>query len=245
MALNEEFRNSGNWLFRRRGFLPIFILLAGLLFLFFHLQNHPITPPLWYELLCLSTSFLGLFIRILTIGYTPKHTSGRNIRQQKANVLNTSGIYSMLRHPLYLGNFFMWFGLALFVYHTWFVLLSVLVFWLYYERIMFAEEAFLLEKFGADYSEWSSRTPAFIPSLKHYRPSSLAFSWRNIFKREYNGMGNMVASFTLIAGLRATVLAGKIQLPLHWIIIFGAGLLTWLILRILEKNTRLFEVEGR
>ena len=52
-------------------------------------------------------SFLGEAIRIFTVAYTPAGTSGRNTKQQLADTLNTTGIYSLLRHPLYLGNFFM------------------------------------------------------------------------------------------------------------------------------------------
>ena len=34
-----------------------------------------------------------------------KNTSGRNTHDQVADSLNTSGIYSIVRHPLYVGNF--------------------------------------------------------------------------------------------------------------------------------------------
>lgn len=245
MILTEELKNSGNWLFRHRGILPVFLLLAGLVFLFFHLRHHPVSPPLWYEIICLLTGFTGLVIRILTVGHTPKNTSGRNTKNQKAAELNTTGIYSALRHPLYLGNFFMWLGLALFLYNTWFVILSILVFWLYYERIMIAEEAFLQNKFGKKYTDWALKTPAFIPSFRNYTPPSLWFSWKNVLKREYNGFGNLIFSFTLIETLRSSLLAEKFHLPVRWVVIFTTGFLIWILLRTLEKNTGIFEVEGR
>ncbi|WP_417887675.1 hypothetical protein [Zunongwangia sp.] len=48
----------------------------------------------YYELVCLSFSLLGLFIRIFTVGYTPKNTSGRNTTEgQLANEFNTTGMY--------------------------------------------------------------------------------------------------------------------------------------------------------
>ncbi len=241
----EEFEASGNWLFRRRGFLPVFLLAGGLGFLSLYLPDHPVSPPLWYEALCLGVSLFGLYIRIITIGHTPKHTSGRNIKKQKASVLNTTGIYSMVRHPLYLGNFFMWLGLALFVYHVWFALLAVFIFWLYYERIMFAEESFLRQKFGQDYLDWSVHTPAFFPRFSGYIPASLDFSWKNVLKREYNGFGNLIASFTLVAILRSSLLAGRFEAPRYWVILFALAFLIWLVLRLIEKNTRLFEEEGR
>ncbi|HDJ32622.1 MAG TPA: DUF1295 domain-containing protein [Bacteroidetes bacterium] len=245
MILTVELRKTGNWLFKYRGILPVILLLAGLIFLFFHIRNQPVTPPLGYEILCLLIGFAGLLIRILTIGHTPKNTSGRNTKSQKAEDLNTTGIYSTLRHPLYLGNFFMWLGLAMFLYNALFVILSILVFWLYYERIMIAEEAYLQNKFGQKYIDWASRTPAFIPSFKNYTAPALWFSWKNVLKREYNGFGNLIFSFTLIETFRSYFLAEKFHLPTRWIVIFAVGFMIWILLRTLEKNTRLFEVEGR
>ena len=55
----------------------------------------------------LIISFLGEGIRIFTAAYTPTGTSGRNTKLQIAGTMNTTGIYYLLRLPLYLGNFFM------------------------------------------------------------------------------------------------------------------------------------------
>ena len=72
------------------------------------------------------------------------NTSGRNTSEgQVADTINQTGMYSMVRHPLYVGNFIMWLGIALFTASIWFVLLFIAVYWLYYERIMYAEEQFM------------------------------------------------------------------------------------------------------
>lgn len=108
MALKEDFEQQGNWLFRYRSFLPIGILLIGLM-VFIHstLVHHALVcTDTYYEFIFLMVSLLGLGIRIYTVGYTPKNTSGRNTAEgQVADTLNTTGIYSIVRHPLYLGNF--------------------------------------------------------------------------------------------------------------------------------------------
>ena len=105
-----------------------------------------------------------LAIRAYTIGHTPKGTSGRNTKKQVANALNTTGAYSLVRNPLYLGIFFMGLGVALFAHLWWLTLIYVLAFWLYYERVIFAEEAYLRDKFGAEYLSWADRTP--IPTIE-------------------------------------------------------------------------------
>ena len=117
----------------------------------------------------------------------PQGTSGRNTKRQIAETLNTDGIYSVVRHPLYLGNFFIYLALGLFAHTWWLALICVLAFWLYYERIMYAEEAFLRGKFGAEFDEWAGRVPAFVPDLRQWRPFRLPFSVRNAARREYHG----------------------------------------------------------
>ena len=112
---------------------------------------------------------------------------------QVAESLNTTGLYSVVRHPLYLGNFLMWLGVALFPRSLSFVAAVVFAFWLYYERIMIAEEAFLRERFGERFDAWADRTPAFIPSLRRWTRPRLAFSLRKVLRKEYNGLLAVVA----------------------------------------------------
>jgi protein-S-isoprenylcysteine O-methyltransferase Ste14 len=112
-----------------------------------------------WQMFCLAISFMGLAIRILTVGRAPLGTSGRNTREQVANTLNTTGIYSLVRHPLYLGNYLILIGMALWPHIWWLAVLTSCFFALYYERIMLAEEAFLREKFGEFLKPGRQRPP--------------------------------------------------------------------------------------
>lgn len=184
MTLKEEFETTGNWLFRWRSYLPV-VFFAIALFSSQHFRPFPsdVTQDLW-GLLCLSVSYAGLLVRILTVGFTPDRTSGRNTRHgQVANSLNTTGIYSLTRHPLYLGNFLMWFGISLYPRLWWLSVLCVLMFWVYYERIMFAEETYLRDKFGETYTRWAERTSAFIPSSKNYVKPNVKFSLKKVLRK--------------------------------------------------------------
>jgi len=166
MSLVEEFDKTGNWFFKYRSFLPVILYPLATLVLSFNFKQDIQLPELTWSIICLSISLFGLLIRILVIGFTPKGTSGRNTAKQVAEKLNTRGIYSVVRHPLYLGNFLMWFGIILYVNNIWFAIVCTLLFWLYYERIMFAEEQFLKGKFGEQYLKWSLTAPPFFPKLK-------------------------------------------------------------------------------
>ncbi len=197
------------------------------------------------ELLSICISFLGMLLRALTIGHTPAGTSGRNTSTQLAESLNTSGIYSVVRHPLYLANFLIGLGLACFTLTWWFVVIYSLTFWLYYERIMMAEEAFLRSKFGEHFDVWAERTPAFIPSFRHYTRSQLPFSLRNVLRREYNTLFQIVVVTFLLEFFSDWFETHKIGVTSNWWIFLGVGTVVWLILMTLKRHTKLLNVAGR
>ena len=104
-----------------------------------------------WQAMCWAVGLLGVVIRAKTIGHVPPGTSGRNTSEgQVAETLNTRGMYSLVRHPLYLGNYFMWMALVLATGRLDFALVVTLAYMMYYLRIAMAEEAFLAGKFGAD-----------------------------------------------------------------------------------------------
>jgi len=189
MALREELRKQGNWLFRWRSYLPLIMIVIVLLAMsYFEYPGHSEKYDDIWEIICLLASFSGVGLRFFTAGYTPKGTSGTNTRNQIADILNTAGMYSIVRHPLYLGNFIIWFGLSAFFHLWWFSLIIIFIFWLYYERIIFAEEEFLREKFGDTYLDWAKKTPAFIPDIRKWRSSDMTFSFRKAVTNEYKSL---------------------------------------------------------
>jgi protein-S-isoprenylcysteine O-methyltransferase Ste14 len=245
MALVHEFESSGNWLFKRRSWLPVFMVVAGI-FAMYMGNRQAILFDMRDEFIFLGVSLLGQAIRILTVGFAPKNTSGRNTSGgQIADELNVTGIYSILRHPLYLGNFFMWLGPVLFLRSFVATLVFVLLYWLYYERIMFAEEQFLRRKFGEAYDKWSETVSSFIPYSFKYIPSKLHFSVRNVLQREYNSFINIFLVFTLMDLFRNYFLSERIYLTNMWIYLMVSMFIIWIVVRTIHKRTRWLEVEGR
>lgn len=246
MPLQEEFADQGNWLFKRRGQLPIIFLIVGLIALFEQnmLGNIPQQDFTW-QIICLGVAFIGLLIRAFTIGFTPRGTSGRNTKKQVAETVNTKGIYSTVRHPLYVGNFVIWLGIALSIKSWWFVFAFILMYYLYYERIMYAEENFLRHKFGQQYLDWASKTPAFIPNLSKWQANEATFSLKNVLKREYSGFLAIIVTFVFLQ-IVSNVLTGEEQLlAINWIYILVVSVVITLVLRSLKKYTKVLEVEGR
>lgn len=240
MILEDEFKRTGEWLFRWRSYLPL--LFIAFLFLAFREYQYPAGSEAYAHLwtvACLFISFFGLLIRMFTVGFVPKGTSGRNTKGQLADELNTTGLYSMVRNPLYLGNFFIGLGMALFVHIWWFTLIYVLLFWIYYERIIFAEEAYLRKKFGRVYLEWADKTPAFIPNIQMYRKPAVPFSLRKVLRREYDSFFGIIAVFFILENAGELAAESRIDFEVPWTILFSLGLLTWFVLRFLRKRTNL------
>jgi len=241
----EEFIHTGRWLFRWRSFLPLLaisIFLIALRSFTYPEASH--TLDILWEMLCFSISFLGLGIRIYAVGHTPKGTSGRRTKNQRADVLNITGMYSVVRHPLYLGNFLIWLGFTLFVRSFFFSLAATLLFFLYYERIIFVEEEFLREKFGQTFIEWADQTRMIFPRFNNWRKPSLPFSLKIVLKREYTGFFVITSSFTCLEVLGDFFYKGKWQISWPYCLLFGFGSATYVVLRTLKKK-HFLDVEGR
>jgi len=245
MALVHEFERSGNWLFKRRSWLPATFIVIGIIVLYLT-NRQAIIFNTTAELIFLGVSLLGEAIRIYTVGYAPKNTSGRNTAAgQIADELNTTGIYSLVRHPLYIGNFFMWLGPVLFVRTSVFIVFFVLIYWLYYERIMFAEEQFLRRKFGEAYDKYSEIVRAVLPRFRGFVKPVLPFSIKSTLKREYNSFVNIFIIFVLLDLSRNYFLSERIYLTPMWIYIGVPAGLIWIIIRLIFKKTSLLNDDGR
>jgi protein-S-isoprenylcysteine O-methyltransferase Ste14 len=244
--LVDEFQKAGNWLFRWRSYLPLVLVVLAIPAAQDTARRSTSAPGTTdWEALCLAIALLGLAVRILTVGYVPAGTSGRNTLKQVASTLNATGLYSVVRHPIYLGNFLMWFGVSLLPRCWWFTLITVLIFWLYYERIMFAEEGFLFGQFGEQYREWAGRTPAFIPKFTNWVKPDLPFSLKSAISREYSTFFTIIALFTAFNGIMAWFSRGTPVPDRFTVILFAIGLLTYGIIRYVKKRTDLLRTEGR
>lgn len=262
MRLKDKFKKDGDFLFRYRSYLPLvliplFILvvysfrspmykiaiLDGLIYIGFY--NNALI------IIAILVGLVGQGIRILVAGFVPKDTSGRNTKEQKASRLNTKGIYSTCRNPLYLGNFLMMLSPVILVGNWIFILCFCLCFWLYYERIIYAEEAFLSEKFKDDYITWTNNTPCFIPSFKKYVKSDLDFSFKSMLKREYHSLFGLASSLLIVHYITATIVVFSYpisSLPSPNYIILGffiICLIIYLISLFLSKKTKILNVENR
>jgi len=253
VRIKDALVGNGRFLFRWRSVLPLLLLPVLALSLRESAQLDEMLgeslETLW-AWVCLAVALVGLGIRCYTIGYTPRGTSGRGTRHLRADCLNTTGTYSIVRNPLYLGNAVIALGLVMAIKVWWLAAIVALAGWLYLERILAAEEEFLTERFGAEYLRWVERTPAFIPRLSLWRPSDLPFSWRTVLRREYHGLLVITASFFVIDAFTDLVITG---MPLDewahsdymWPLLLSLSLVMAAVLRVIKKHTRWLHERGR
>lgn len=117
----------------------------------------------WVRWLGLAMYVGGNAIIILSL-----RTLGKNysvyVTIQEQHQLVQSGMYRLVRHPIYLGNLLSWPGVCL-VFRSWLVL-PTLAFFLIFVTVRGAqEEKILAEHFGAEFDVYRSRTWRLVPHL--------------------------------------------------------------------------------
>jgi protein-S-isoprenylcysteine O-methyltransferase Ste14 len=253
MLIKERLARDGEFLFRWRSYLPLLLLPLFAAAMSEGVRVEQALGGFWsavWTFFCVAVAVFGFVIRVATIGFVPFGTSGRNTREQRADCLNTTGLYSLVRNPLYLGNFVGLIGFAAATRVWWVVLITGLAYWLYIERIVAAEEAFLERKYGAEYVAWASKTRPFIPRLRNWRPPAMPFSFRTVLRREYNGLAVLGVAFPSLWAVRDIAVEGTpvlvwLQRDAALIGLFFGSLTAFLALRSLKRHSQLLHEPGR
>ena len=231
--------NLGDFFFRWRSYLPLLlvpILGAAILTTQYRFASH--SADVMWEISTLTLAVVGLALRAWTVGVAAPGTSGRNTRRQKATTLNTTGPYSMVRHPLYLANGLIVLALALFP-HTWLaapVVASMAAG--YYACIAMREEAFLRQELGIRFEGWAARVPAFIPRVSLYRAAQRAFDFRVVVRREFYGLAVILVTPVAIEMMEQLAEHRTFALDPIWAATALVGGAIFVVARTLKKQGR-------
>ncbi len=248
MLLRDKMVVQGNRLFRKRGMYASVLGIPMVLFAFYqHLYSGNVHFFGWgWDAVCFAVSLIGLALRAYAIGCRARRTSGRNGQKgQVADTLNTTGLYSLTRNPLYLGNFLIALGIVMMFSLWWLVVIYALGFWLHYERIILAEEDFLLNKFGETYTKWAEVTPVFVPVFRNRRPPEIPFSWRTALKSEYQTAAMTIFSFIVLQLVSHGHPAYSFASVKVWVYLLALNLAFFMVVRLVCKRTKFLHVSGR
>lgn len=118
----------------------------------------PVTLDTHHILGIIGTGIIILGVVVNIIGRYKLGTNwGDHVRIYKEHTLVTTGVYSIVRHPLYASIIWMFYGASL-AYNNWLAaVLTTIIFvpFMYYRASQ--EEKLLAETFGAEYDEYKKR----------------------------------------------------------------------------------------
>ena len=110
------------------------------------------------------SSAMGLIgIVLITLGVIIRSVSAGNLH--KNDVLATSGIYAIVRNPLYFGSLMMLMGVNFIIFHPVVVIVSAVLFVLTYWPTIRNEESGLKQRYGTEWTDYRNSTPRLLPNV--------------------------------------------------------------------------------
>lgn len=133
-----------------------FLLLKGL-----KISIHRIFEPPWYiDLIALVFLVIGTIILILST-FQLNNDLIFGLSSSNKHKLHTRGIYSISRHPFYLGFIFILFSSCLFN-PNYVNITAFLGAWFIHHIIMVKEEQFLRSHYGQEYQQYAEKVKRYI-----------------------------------------------------------------------------------
>ncbi len=183
---------AGAWLFRYRSFLPVPLALILLLVRAGEIDGGALIAA--GALMVLAGQVLRLWAvrHIGTISRT---------RTTRYGPLMTAGPYAVVRNPLYVGNWLLWTGFAVWSRLVWMVPVAWVIFFVQYRAIARWEAGFIRSKYPDAYDEYARDVRPWMPRW----PSREALAavvplhpWREVFFSERGTILAVVAMAILL-----------------------------------------------
>jgi protein-S-isoprenylcysteine O-methyltransferase Ste14 len=224
----------GNILFKYRSFTPVPLIV--LVFVIFKPANLG-EKNIFINLCGLILSLCGEFIRVIAVGYAHSGTSGRE-SFLKADALNTTGIYSLVRNPLYIGNFLIFSGLLVVFANIWAEVVVAVFLIVQYYFIILSEEDFLRKGYGKVYEDYCGRVRRVIPVFMKYEKASNPFNLRKVIFKESDSVFNLLVMYLLVIVYKEWVFSGTISHPFMFIIPGVVFIISYIMVKIVKKKRK-------
>ncbi len=106
--------------------------------------------------------------------------------------VTVSGPYMFVRNPMYLGRFFLIFGVLMMAANVWLMIVYTGLYWFYMTNRVKREEKLLTDLFADDYRHYQNTVRPYLPTFSGFRPDRLwSFNRESFFKN--NAPINMAA----------------------------------------------------
>ncbi len=190
----------GNFFFKWRNYLfPIFVIC---MFIFRAPEPSFLGDAALEGLkyfLAIGAVLLGLVVRGVVIGYAYIKRGGMN-KKVYADKLVTEGMFVLCRNPLYVGNMLTIIGIFIMHGDLLIMTLGITAYIFIYYCIIFAEEAYLQNKFGKDFTTYCKQTPRWIPIISRFSAATkgMEFSWKRVLLKDYPTIATNLITLALI-----------------------------------------------
>lgn len=244
--MKSQLKWVGNFLFKHRNFVFPSVILAA--FVFFAPPDKTFGSERlerWKDLIAIAIAMSGVGLRTLTLSFNAVPRSGV-AKRVDARELFTGGLFGACRNPLYVGNMLIYSGIFLMHGDIRVIIGGTLVFAFFYLSIIHAEEAYLAERFGADYADYCARVPRWAFDLR-LLPASLRRSRFNLTQGlliDYNPAANAIcalAGIEIYETLYDEGAAGHHVTLIAWSILILTTLIAARGMRQLKKRLRRIE----
>ena len=139
--------------------------------------------------------------------------------------LVTSGPYTIVRNPMYLGTFLIGSGFVLVAWPWWVWPLFAGFFYIRFKKQILSEEAILEKAFGAEYRNYCQKTPRIFPSsIKMLKVDwKKNFNWNEVLStKERHGLIAWPIMAFVLDCLQEKVIFGGVDLRLTVIVFISA-----------------------
>jgi len=195
-----ELARSGTTLFKIRGTYIYLIIVIGVAICYLTGAQGPFNETMankaWFWV-ALTVATAGALWRFIVNGFAALGTSGNQKKSAVASELNTTGPYSLVRNPLYVGRIVNFTGIAMLSGSWEYTVITFLLSFIVYERISVYEEEFLRDKFGEAHSAWAAEVPALWPRFHGWTKPKYPFWWRRAIRREYKKFFQLATAVVL------------------------------------------------
>lgn len=124
-------------------------------------------PPSVFEVLGVALMVGGLVILLMSLVTMGSALTPTPVPVDGA-ALRTAGIYSLLRHPIYVGLLIATLGFTIAIGSLWQVLILVILCFFFYAK-SFWEDQLLAERHGAAWFDYADHVGGFVPLLRGNR----------------------------------------------------------------------------
>lgn len=192
----------------------------------------------------LIVALLGESVRLSTIGFEYIHRGGKDGKVYAGRLVR-GGMYGVTRNPMYIGNGLIAIGMTMFFGSPLGYVILIPFFLFVYQAIIAAEEAYLKNKFGAEYDAYEAAVNRILPSLSSMREAfaDMRFDWRRSIKKDLGTVAGLTIGLNLVPVWRTYFiadLAAAKAAAIRGLLIVLAITAVYLVMLKLKRSKRLF-----